>query len=173
MHDVDFDFDFFVIGAGSGGVRAARTAAALGARTAIAEQRFFGGTCVNVGCIPKKLYTYAAQFAHHWRDAKAYGWVTDELPAFDWQILKDNKDKEIKRLNGIYHNILGSAGVTIIEGRAELTGPNSLRVGNNHITARHILIATGGKPSLPDVPGIELAINSDGFFELTEQPKRA
>ncbi|MDO9476503.1 MAG: glutathione-disulfide reductase [Pseudohongiella sp.] len=173
MHDVDFDFDFFVIGAGSGGVRAARTAAALGARTAIAEQRFFGGTCVNVGCIPKKLYTYAAQFAHQWRDAKAYGWVTDELPAFDWQILKDNKDKEIKRLNGIYQNILESAGVTIIEGRAELTGPNSLRVGDKHITARHILIATGGKPSLPDVPGIELAINSDGFFELTEQPKRA
>ena len=173
MQDIEFDFDFFVIGAGSGGVRAARTAAALGARTAIAEQRFFGGTCVNVGCIPKKLYTYAAQFAHQWRDAKAYGWLTGELPAFDWQILKDNKDKEIKRLNGIYQNLLGGAGVTIIEGRAELTGPHRIRIGDQHVTARHILIATGGKPRLPNIPGIELAISSDGFFELNKQPKRA
>jgi glutathione reductase (NADPH) len=172
MQHGDFDFDFFVIGAGSGGVRAARTAAALGARTAIAEQRFFGGTCVNVGCIPKKLYTYAAQFAHHWRDAKSYGWQTTALPAFNWQQLKDNKDKEIKRLNGIYRNILDASGVQIIEGRAVFEDPHKVRVGDQIFTARHILIATGGHSKLPDLPGIELAIDSDGFFELTEQPKR-
>ena len=172
MQHNEFDFDFFVIGAGSGGVRAARTAAGLGARTAIAEQRFFGGTCVNVGCIPKKLYTYAAQFAHHWRDAVSYGWQTGELPAFDWQRLKDNKDKEINRLNGIYRNILGTAGVQIIEGRAVLEDIHRVRVGDKVFTARHILIATGGRSQLPEIPGIELAIDSDGFFELTKQPKR-
>ena len=172
MQHGDFDFEFFVIGAGSGGVRAARTAAGLGARTAIAEQRFFGGTCVNVGCIPKKLYTYAAQFAHQWRDARSYGWQTGDLPAFDWQRLKENKDKEINRLNGIYRNILGTAGVQIIEGRAVLEDIHRVRVGDKVFTARHILIATGGRSQLPDIPGIELAIDSDGFFELTKQPKR-
>lgn len=172
MQHSEFDFDFFVIGAGSGGVRAARTAAGLGARTAIAEQRFFGGTCVNVGCIPKKLYTYAAQFAHQWRDAKSFGWQTGELPAFDWQRMKENKDKEINRLNGIYRNILNSAGVQIIEGRAVLEDIHKVRVGDQVFTARHILIASGGHSKLPELPGIELAIDSDGFFELTEQPKR-
>jgi glutathione reductase (NADPH) len=172
MQHNEFDFDFFVIGAGSGGVRAARTAAGLGARTAIAEQRFFGGTCVNVGCIPKKLYTYAAQFAHHWRDAVSYGWQTGDLPAFDWQRLKDNKDKEINRLNGIYRNILGTAGVQIIEGRAILEDVHRVRIGDQVFTAQHILIATGGHSKMPEIPGIELAIDSDGFFELTKQPKR-
>jgi glutathione reductase (NADPH) len=172
MQHNEFDFDFFVIGAGSGGVRAARTAAGLGARTAIAEQLLFGGTCVNVGCIPKKLYTYAAQFAHHWRDAVSYGWQTGELPAFNWERLKDNKDKEINRLNGIYRNILGTAGVQIIEGRAVLEDIHRVRVGDKVFTARHILISTGGRSQLPEIPGIELAIDSDGFFELTKQPKR-
>lgn len=166
-----FDYDFFVIGAGSGGVRASRTAASLGARTAIAEERFFGGTCVNVGCIPKKLYTYAAQFSHQVRDAAAYGWEITESPAFDWSLLKQNKDKEISRLNGIYKNILTSAGVDIIEGRAVITGPNQLRVGDREVSAQHILIATGGRPSVPVIPGIDLAINSDDFFELTQQPR--
>jgi glutathione reductase (NADPH) len=165
-----FDYDFFVIGAGSGGVRASRTAASLGARTAIAEERFFGGTCVNVGCIPKKLYTYAAQLPHQIRDAAAYGWQVAQAPVFDWNLLKINKDKEISRLNGIYKNILNSAGVEIIEGRALITGPNQLNVAGRDISARHILIATGGRPSLPPVPGIELALDSDDFFELTKRP---
>src|SRR5690606_4774803 len=135
-----FDYDFFVIGAGSGGVRASRIAASLGARTAIAEERFFGGTCVNVGCIPKKLYTYAAQFQHQVRDAAAYGWQLAQPPVFDWKLLKENKDKEINRLNGIYKNILDSAGVEIIEGRAVMTGPNQLKVAGRTISAQHILI---------------------------------
>lgn len=166
-----FDYDFFVIGAGSGGVRAARTAAALGARTAIAEERFFGGTCVNVGCIPKKLYTYAAGFSDACRDAAGYGWQVS-APSFDWSVLKQNKDKEIKRLNGIYENLLTSAGVDIQRGRAELTGPHRVRVGDTEFTARHILLATGGKPALPAIPGIGLAMDSDAFFELTVQPRR-
>ncbi|MDP2126322.1 MAG: glutathione-disulfide reductase [Pseudohongiella sp.] len=165
-----FDYDFFVIGAGSGGVRASRTAAALGARTAIAEERFFGGTCVNVGCIPKKLYTYAAQFPHQVRDAAAYGWQIAQPPTFDWRLLKQNKDKEISRLNGIYKNILNSSGVEIIEGRAIITGPNQLDVAGRTVTARYILIATGGRSRLPGIPGGELALNSDDFFELTRQP---
>jgi glutathione reductase (NADPH) len=166
-----FDYDFFVIGAGSGGVRASRTAASFGARTAIAEERFFGGTCVNVGCIPKKLYTYAAQFRHQVRDAAAYGWQVAEPVTFDWNLLKINKDIEINRLNDIYKNILNSSGVDIIEGRAVITGPNQLQVAGREITAQHILIATGGRPSFPPIPGTELALDSDDFFELTKQPK--
>jgi len=167
-----FDYDFFVIGAGSGGVRAARTAASLGARTAIAEERFFGGTCVNVGCIPKKLYTYAASFSDACRDAEAYGWQVQK-PAFEWSVLRRNKDNEIKRLNGIYQNLLKNAGVTIFNGRAEVTGPHQIRIGEEQVRARHILIATGGKSAMPEgIPGIELAMDSDDFFEITEQPKR-
>lgn len=166
-----FDYDFFVIGAGSGGVRAARTAAALGARTAIAEARFMGGTCVNVGCIPKKLYTYAGGFSDACRDAEAYGWQVS-APAFDWSVLKLNKDKEIKRLNGIYENLLKNSGVQIYNGRAVLEAPHQVKVGDQTITAKHILIATGGQSSLPAIPGIEWALDSDAFFELTEQPKR-
>jgi len=167
-----FDYDFFVIGAGSGGVRAARTAASLGARTAIAEERFFGGTCVNVGCIPKKLYTYAASFSDACRDAEAYGWQVQK-PAFEWSVLRRNKDNEIKRLNGIYQNLLKNAGVTIFNGRAEITGPHQIRIGEEQVRARHILIATGGKSAMPEgIPGIELAMDSDDFFEITEQPKR-
>src|SRR5690606_39176380 len=167
-----FDYDFFVIGAGSGGVRAARTAASLGARTAIAEERFFGGTCVNVGCIPKKLYTYAASFSDACRDAEAYGWQVQK-PAFEWSVLRRNKDNEIKRLSGIYQNLLKNAGVTIFNGRAEVTGPHQIRIGEEQVRARHILIATGGKSAMPEgIPGIELAMDSDDFFEITEQPKR-
>jgi glutathione reductase (NADPH) len=167
----DFEYDFFVIGAGSGGVRTARTAAALGARTAVAEARFLGGTCVNVGCIPKKLYTYAAHIQSDLKDAASFGWTLDPGD-FDWQTLKINKDREIKRLNGIYENLLSNAGVDIIEGRAELDGANAVRVGDRRITARHIVIATGGAPFMPPMPGIELAMNSDDFFELTVQPRR-
>ncbi|MBC54047.1 MAG: glutathione-disulfide reductase [Gammaproteobacteria bacterium] len=166
-----FDYDFFVIGAGSGGVRAARTAAALGARTGIAEARFFGGTCVNVGCIPKKLYTYAAHVSHDLADSAAYGWQIATPPVFDWSRLKQNKDKEISRLNGIYKNLLSSAGVTIHEGRARISGPNRVTIGDRVVTAQHILVAVGGQSFMPPIPGIELAMDSDDFFELTRQPQ--
>ncbi len=166
-----FDYDFFVIGAGSGGVRAARTAAALGARTGIAEARFFGGTCVNVGCIPKKLYTYAAHVSHDIADSAAYGWQMDTPPVFNWSQLKQNKDKEISRLNGIYKNLLSSAKVDIHEGRARISGPNRVAIGDREVTAQHILVAVGGQSFMPPIPGIEHAMDSDDFFELTRQPK--
>ena len=166
-----YEYDFFVIGAGSGGVRAARTAAALGARTGIAEARFFGGTCVNVGCIPKKLYTYAAHGSHEIADSAAYGWQFAAQPTFNWSLLKNNKDKEINRLNGIYKNLLSSAAVEIYEGHARLVGPNRIAIGDREITARHILVAVGGQSFMPPVPGIEHAIDSDDFFELTRQPE--
>jgi glutathione reductase (NADPH) len=165
-----FEYDFFVIGAGSGGVRAARTAAALGARTGIAEERFFGGTCVNVGCIPKKLYTYAAHTRHDIADSAAYGWHVASEPTFDWSLLKTNKDKEINRLNGIYKNLLNSADVDIHEGHARLAGPNRVAIGDREITAEHILFAVGGQSFMPPVPGIENALDSDDFFELSAQP---
>lgn len=165
-----YEYDFFVIGAGSGGVRAARTAAALGARTGIAEARFFGGTCVNVGCIPKKLYTYAAHTRHDVADSAAYGWQMQTPPVFEWSLLKQNKDKEIKRLNGIYKNLLSSAGVDIHEGRARISGANRVSIGDREITAKHILVAVGGQSFMPPVPGIEHAMDSDDFFELTIQP---
>lgn len=166
-----FDYDFFVIGAGSGGVRAARTAAALGARTGIAEARFFGGTCVNVGCIPKKLYTYAAHVSHDIADSAAYGWQIATPPVFDWSQLKRNKDKEISRLNGIYKNLLSSASVDIHEGRARISGPNRVTINDREVTAQHILVAVGGQSFMPPIPGIELAMDSDDFFELTRQPQ--
>lgn len=166
-----FDYDFFVIGAGSGGVRAARTAAALGARTAIAEQRFYGGTCVNVGCIPKKLYTYAAHARQEFADSQAYGWQLPAEPRFDWARLKANKDIEINRLNGIYENLLKTAGVDIYQGNAVIQAPNTVRVGEQRFTAEHIVIAVGGQPFMPDIPGIEHAMNSDDFFELSTQPE--
>lgn len=166
-----FDYDFFVIGAGSGGVRAARIAAGLGARTAIAEARFMGGTCVNVGCIPKKLYAYAAHFAADFEEGAAFGWQKFKKPDFDWSSLKSNKDNEIKRLNGIYENLLKNAGVTLFRGFATFEAANTIRIGEQTLTAEHILIATGGQPWMPDIPGIEHAINSDDFFELTEQPR--
>ncbi|HDZ09759.1 glutathione-disulfide reductase [Pseudohongiella sp.] len=165
-----YEYDFFVIGAGSGGVRAARTAAALGARTGIAEARFFGGTCVNVGCIPKKLYTYAAHTRHDIADSAAYGWHTQTPPVFEWSLLKQNKDKEIKRLNGIYKNLLSAANVDIHEGHARISGANRVTVGDREITAKHILVAVGGQSFMPPVPGIEHAMDSDDFFELTSQP---
>lgn len=167
----NFDYDFFVIGAGSGGVRAARTAAALGARTGIAEERFFGGTCVNVGCIPKKLYTYAAHASQDFADSQAYGWNTGQQPDFDWGRLKANKDKEISRLNGIYKNLLNNVGVTIHDGRATVAGPNTVRIGDRTITAAHILIAVGGRSFMPAIPGIEHAMDSDDFFEMQTQPE--
>ena len=167
-----YDYDLFVIGAGSGGVRGARIAAGHGAKVAIAEERFFGGTCVNVGCVPKKLMTYAAGYAHAFEDARGYGWDV-QAKSHDWQSFIEAKNKEIERLNGIYENLLGNAGVERYWGRAIVTGPHSVRVQDNEITAERILIATGGKISVPDIKGAkEHGITSDDVFYLPRRPSR-
>jgi len=165
-----FDLDFFVIGGGSGGVRAARIAAGLGARTALAEERYLGGTCVNVGCIPKKLFSYASSYAHDFEDAAGYGWSLPVQPVFDWSVLMTNKDKEIARLNGIYLNLLRNAGVQVFEERATLVDRHTVKVGDQTLRCREILIATGGWPFVPDIPGRELAINSNDAFALQALP---
>lgn len=166
----DFDYDLFVIGAGSGGVRASRIAAGLGARVAVAEERYFGGTCVNVGCVPKKLFSYAAHFRDDFEDGAGFGWQASEIK-FDWRQLVENKDKEINRLNGIYETILKSNGVKIYEARARISGPNSIVVDGQTVTAKHILIAVGGWPWVPDFPGNEHAISSNDAFYLDELPE--
>lgn len=165
-------YDFFVLGAGSGGVRAARIAASLGASVGICEESRLGGTCVNIGCVPKKLYVYAADFADAFEDAAGFGWSVD-APSFDWSTLQGNKDAEIARLNSIYGRLLENAGVTIHRGRGVLTKPGTIQVGDETITADHVLIATGGTPWTPDVPGIEHAVVSDAVFDLEELPGRA
>ena len=166
------DYDLFVIGAGSGGVRAARMAGGQGARVGVAEERFLGGTCVNVGCIPKKLLVYASHFTEERLTATSgYGWTVDP-PHFDWATLIEKKNKEIERLNGIYAGLLDGAGCDRIEGTARIEGPNEVSVGDRRVTAENILVATGGWPSLPDIPGIEHAISSNEAFYLPELPKR-
>ncbi|MFY0663974.1 MAG: glutathione-disulfide reductase [Natronospirillum sp.] len=166
------DFDLFVIGAGSGGVRAARMSAQMGAKVAIAEVSDLGGTCVNVGCVPKKLFVYASQFAQGFIDAREFGLDT-AVPRFDWDRLRDNKDKEIARLNGIYGNLLEGAGVELIRGRAVITGPNEVTINDQSYSAKKILIATGGWPFMPEVDGKEHIISSNEVFHLAAWPKRA
>lgn len=166
-----FDVDLFVIGAGSGGVRAARTAAALGARVAIAETGRIGGTCVNVGCIPKKLFVYAADCAGEFRDAVGFGWQPAEA-AFDWATLRDAVAREITRLNGIYRSLLEARGVALVEGRARLLDPHTVAVGERNWRARHILVATGAWPRVPEIPGREHLITSNEFFSLPARPRR-
>ncbi|MFJ7882875.1 glutathione-disulfide reductase [Pseudomonas sp. NPDC096917] len=166
-----YEFDLFVIGAGSGGVRAARFAAGFGAKVAVAESRYLGGTCVNVGCVPKKLLVYGAHFAEDFEQASGFGWSLGEA-SFDWATLIANKDREIHRLNGIYRNLLVNSGVTLIEGHARLTGPNEVEINGQRHTAKHILIATGGWPQIPEIPGHEHAISSNEAFFLKELPKR-
>ena len=167
-----YDYDLFVIGAGSGGVRASRMSASYGAKVAVAEERFLGGTCVNVGCIPKKLFSYGSHYPHYTHEAAAYGWDFAK-PTLDWPRLIENKNKEIERLNGIYRNLLNNAGVTLYEARATLIDAHTLDVGGDRVTADKILIATGGKPSRDDVTGAEHAIVSDDAFYLKERPNRA
>ncbi|MBC7547059.1 MAG: glutathione-disulfide reductase [Polaromonas sp.] len=166
-----FDFDLFVIGGGSGGVRAARMSAQRGARVALAEVSAMGGTCVNLGCIPKKLYSYAAHYADLFEEAHGFGWSADK-PTLDWELLKANRAREITRLNGIYDNLLASSGVTIIKGWAKLTGTHTVDVGGQQFTAQNILIATGGRPTVPAVDGHELALVSDHIFDISPFPKR-
>ena len=158
-------FDFFVIGAGSGGVRAARMAAQRGVRVAVAEEAALGGTCVNLGCIPKKLYSNAAHYAEAIEEARGYGWDMAE-PTLDWGRLKARRAAEISRLNGIYERLLLDAGVTIVRGHARLAGPHHVEVNGERFEARHVLIATGGHPLMPDVPGGELAVSSNQMFDL-------
>ena len=167
----NFDYDFFVIGAGSAGVRASRIAAQLGARVAVAEDRFYGGTCVNVGCVPKKLFVYASHFADEFKDAAGFGWSVAES-RFDWPALIANKNAEIERLNGIYARILRNAGVEIIDDRATVVDAQKVEVAGRTITAKHILVATGGKPFLPGFPGREHASISDDMFYLDRFPER-
>jgi glutathione reductase (NADPH) len=167
----DFDFDLFVIGAGSGGVRAARMAAGFGAKVAIAEERYMGGTCVNVGCIPKKLYVYAAEFGKAFKDARGFGWNSGN-PNFDWATLRDNKKTEIARLNGIYRNLLDNAGAQRIDGRARIIDAHTVAVGETRYSAEKILIAAGGWPHIPDFPGREHAVTSNEVFDLERFPER-
>lgn len=165
-------FDYFVIGAGSGGTRTARIAAGLGARVGIAESTYFGGTCVNVGCVPKKLMTYAAQYSREFEDAAGYGWTVGARQ-HNWAHLIGNKNEEISRLNGIYDRMLRGAGVSIYNGYASFTGPNALLINDEEVEADKIVIAVGGKPFLPDVPGArEHAITSDDVFSLEQMPRR-
>ena len=166
-----FDFDLFVIGAGSGGVRTARMSASYGARVAIAEDRYMGGTCVNVGCVPKKLYSYAAHFRYDCSDSKGFGWQGN-LPAFDWNVLRDNKTAEIRRLNGIYDKLLDGSGVTLYNGRVRLLDKNTVAIGDKKVTSEKILIATGGWPFVPQFPGSELAVTSNEIFDLPSFPER-
>lgn len=167
----DLDFDLFVIGAGSGGVRAARMAAGFGARVAIAEDRYLGGTCVNVGCVPKKLYVYASEFGKAFDDARGFGWSSGDKH-FEWSTLRDNKKTEIARLNNIYRNMLDGANATLIDGRARIVDANTVAVGDKHYTASKILIATGGWPYKPEFPGNELTVTSNEIFDLDSFPKR-
>ncbi|WP_313481959.1 glutathione-disulfide reductase [Stutzerimonas kunmingensis] len=166
-----YDFDLFVIGAGSGGVRAARFAAGFGAKVAVAESRYLGGTCVNVGCVPKKLLVYGAHYAEDIGQAQGYGWTIDGA-TFDWKTLIANKDREIQRLNGIYRSILVDSGVTLLQAHARLVDAHTVEVEGKHYTAEHILIATGGWPHVPAIPGREHAITSNEAFYLESLPRR-
>jgi glutathione reductase (NADPH) len=165
------DYDLLVIGAGSGGVRAARMAAGFGAKVAVAEDRYMGGTCVNVGCVPKKLYVYASEYSHGFEDARGFGWDS-AVPDFNWATLRDNKKEEISRLNGIYRDMLDGVSVDTIDGRARIVDAHTVEVNGKQYSAEKILISTGGWPFVPDIPGSELAVNSNQVFDLESFPKR-
>jgi glutathione reductase (NADPH) len=168
----EYDFDLFVIGAGSGGVRAARISASYGARVAVAEEYRVGGTCVIRGCVPKKMLVYGAHFAEDMQDAARFGW-TFGATSFDWKTLRDNVMADVDRLNSLYQNTLGNNKVTTFLERATIAGPHEVRLASGKcITARIILIATGAWPLLPELPGIEHAITSNEVFHLDALPKR-
>ena len=164
-------YDLFVIGGGSGGVRAARMAAQRGARVALAEAGALGGTCVNLGCIPKKLYGYAAHYAESFEESHGFGW-SGPVPSFDWATLKRNRAIEIMRLNGVYEKLLIGAGVQLLHGRARLAEAHAVEVGTERFRAANILVATGGAPHRPEFPGQELAITSNEIFDLEPFPRR-
>ena len=171
---IQFDVDLFVIGGGSGGVRAARMAAQRGGRVMLAEQggtAGLGGTCVNVGCIPKKLYSYAAHYAEAFEESHGFGWE-GAAPTFNWATLKANRRQEISRLNGVYANLLGGTGVEVINACAQVTGVQQVLVDGRSIRARNILIATGGTPFVPEIDGADLVVTSDAMFDLDPFPRR-
>jgi glutathione reductase (NADPH) len=165
-----YDFDFIVIGAGSGGVRASRMAAKHGARVAVIENKDLGGTCVNLGCIPKKLFAYASQYHETQNEAAGYGWQFSGAQ-FNWQTLRENKNKDIHRLNKIYEKLLLDNNVTIIKGSASFVDPHTISVNEKNYSAQYILIATGSKAFIPEIAGKEYAITSDQAFHLSELPK--
>jgi len=168
----EYDYDLFVIGAGSGGVRASRIAASHGAKVAVAEEFRVGGTCVIRGCVPKKLLVYGAHFAEDLKDAENFGWTTGES-TFDWATLRDNVLAEVDRLNGLYSETLANNKVTVIAQRATVSGPNEVRLADGtKVTAKHILIAVGARPHVPDCPGHEHGITSNEAFHLDELPRR-
>jgi len=166
-----YDYDLFVVGAGSGGVRCARMSAGYGARVAVAEERYLGGTCVNVGCVPKKLFSYGSHYPSAFEDASGYGWNVGQH-TLDWRRLIENKNREIERLNGIYRTILKNSDVTIHEARATLLDEHAILVGGEEVTADKILIATGGWPAVPQISGREYAITSNEAFFLDQLPER-
>ncbi|WP_417361957.1 glutathione-disulfide reductase [Gallaecimonas pentaromativorans] len=166
-----YQYDLFVIGAGSGGVRASRMAAATGARVAVAEGSAMGGTCVNLGCVPKKLYAYAADYGHGFIDARGFGWQSAR-PAFDWQQLKANRATEISRLNGIYDGLMDGAKVTVYRDFATIKDAHTVTVAGTDISAERILVAVGGWPFVPDIAGKEHAITSNEIFDLAQFPAR-
>ncbi|NQY27258.1 MAG: glutathione-disulfide reductase [Piscirickettsiaceae bacterium] len=168
---MNYDYDLFVIGAGSGGVRASRMSSSFGARVAICEDRYMGGTCVNVGCVPKKLYVYASEYSNHFNEAKGFGWQSKSV-SFDWATLRDNKTAEISRLNTIYDGILENANVDVINGRGKIIDPHTVEVNGKQYTAERILIAVGGWPFVPDILGKEHVISSNEVFDLEVFPKR-
>ncbi len=163
--------DLFVLGAGSGGVRASRMAAQRGARVAVVDCAPLGGTCVNLGCIPKKLYSFASHYAEAFEESHGFGWSL-ETPRFDWETLKTNRAAEISRLNAVYLKLLTDAGVEVIRGRARVCGPNEVEVDGRRHTARHLLVATGGHPTVPAIPGRDLVVTSNEIFDLPTFPKR-
>jgi glutathione reductase (NADPH) len=165
-------FDLFIIGAGSGGVRAARVAGQRGMRVAVAESAALGGTCVNLGCIPKKLYSFAAHYADSFAESRGFGWSLPVEPSFDWSVLKANRAREIGRLNRIYGELMTHAGVTILRGRARIVGAGAVEVDGVVHEAERVVVATGGWPVPPEVPGGELAISSNEIFDLPTFPKR-
>jgi len=172
---MSYDYDLFTIGAGSGGVRASRVAAKLGARVCVAEAGALGGTCVNVGCVPKKLMVYASEFGKAFSDARGFGW-SEATPTFDWPTFLAAKDKEIGRLNAVYGRLLHGSGCDLVRGRARLIDANTVEVegeeGTTRHTAKHILIATGGRPVRASVAGADRAWTSDDVFSIERLPER-
>jgi glutathione reductase (NADPH) len=171
--NTEFDYDLFVIGAGSGGVRAARMAAAKGKKVAVAEERYLGGTCVNVGCVPKKLFVYASQFSELFHASAGFGWNVDSQPRLNWATLRDNKTAEIERLNGIYNSLIDNSGAQLFDGRAIIAGPHLVTVNGETYRARTILVATGGWPYIPEFPGSEHVLSSNEMFFLDKLPSSA
>jgi glutathione reductase (NADPH) len=170
-HMERYDYDLFTIGAGSGGVRASRVSASYGARVAVAEERYLGGTCVNVGCIPKKLLVYASHFSQEFEDAAGFGWTVGESRV-DWSKLISNKNREINRLNGVYRKLLEDSGVTIIDQRAEIADAHTVVVNGKKITAKYILVSVGSWPKVPRFPGSQHAITSNEAFYLPSLPRK-